>query len=102
MNAPSPAALIEAPDDLDAINKLYRERRWSDGLPIVPPTKEAIEEFLRFTERSPDEVLGVLLPDRRAATVWSVAVNGVMAGCRPEYMPILVATIEAISKPSRG
>ena len=50
-----------------------------------------IEAFLRFTDRKPDEVLGVLLPDSRAATVWSVAVNGVMAGCRPEYMPVLVA-----------
>ena len=63
---------------------------------------EAVEEFLRFTEREPDEVLGVLLPDSRAATVWSVAVNGVMAGCRPEYMPILVALIEAMADPKYG
>ncbi len=83
----------------NAVNKYFVKHEYSDGLPIVPPTKEAIEEFLRFTERSPDEVLGVLLPDRRAATVWSVAVNGVMAGCRPEYMPILVATIEAMADP---
>ena len=83
----------------NAVNKYFVKHEYSDGLPVVPPTKEAIEEFLRFTERSPDEVLGVLLPDRRAATVWSVAVNGVMAGCRPEYMPILVATIEAMADP---
>ena len=83
----------------NAVNQYFVKHEYSDGLPIVPPTKEAIEEFLRFTERSPDEVLGVLLPDRRAATVWSVAVNGVMAGCRPEYMPILVATIEAMADP---
>ena len=83
----------------NAVNKYFVKHEYSDGLPVVPPTKEAIEEFLRFTERSPDEVLGVLLPDRRAATVWSVAVNGVMAGCRPEYMPILAATIEAMADP---
>ena len=82
-----------------AVNQYFVKHEYSDGLPIVPPTKEAIEEFLRFTDRSPDAVLGVLLPDRRAATVWSVAVNGVMAGCRPEYMPILVATIEAMADP---
>ena len=70
--------------------------------PIVPPTREAIDEFLKFTDRAPDEVLGVLLPDRRAATVWNVAVNGVMAGCRPEYMPVLVALVEAMCDPQYG
>ena len=86
----------------NAVNKYFVEHEYSDGLPIVPPTKEAVEEFLRFTDRGPDEVLGVLLPDRRAATVWNVAVNGVMAGCRPEYMPILVALIEAMADPKYG
>ncbi len=81
------------------VNRYFYAHEYSDGLPVIPPTKEAVEAFLRFTDRSPDEVLGVLLPDRRAATVWSVAVNGVMAGCRPEYMPILVATIEAMADP---
>jgi hypothetical protein len=83
------------------VNGYFQEHEYSDGLPIVPPTREAIESFLRFTDRDPDEVLGVLLPDKRAATVWSVAVNGVMAGCRPEYMPILVALIEAMADPVR-
>jgi hypothetical protein len=88
--------------DFDAVNRLFIEREWSDGLPIVPPTRERVDAFLRCTQRSPDEVLGVLLPDHRAATVWSVAVNGVMAGCRPEYMPILVALIEAMADPRYG
>ena len=66
-------------------------------LPIVPPTREKVEAFLRHTDRAADEVLGIMLPDSRAATVWSVAVNGVMAGCRPEYMPVLVALIEPIA-----
>ena len=51
---------------------------------------------------TPDEVLGVLLPDKRAATIWNVAVNGVMAGCRPEYMPVLVALVEAMCDPVYG
>ncbi len=86
----------------NAVNRYFVEHEYSDGLPIVPPTQAAIGEFLRFTDRSPDEVLGVLLPDRRAATVWNVAVNGVMAGCRPAYMPILVALVEAMADPKYG
>jgi hypothetical protein len=84
------------------VNRYFYEHEYSDGLPIVPPTRDAIEAFLRYTGREPDETLGVLLPDQRAATVWSVAVNGVMAGCRPEYMPVLVALIEAMCDPEYG
>jgi hypothetical protein len=86
----------------EEVNSYFYEREWSDGLPVVPPTLEKIEEFLSFTERKPDETLGVLLPENRAATIWTVAVNGVMAGCRPEYMPILVALAEAMSDPIYG
>ena len=74
----------------------------SDGLPIVPPTVERVAEFLRFCDRPGETELGVLLPDKRHATVWNVAVNGVMAGCRPEYMPILVALVEAMADPRYG
>ena len=86
----------------DAVNRYFLEHELSDGLPIVPPTREKVEQFLKFTDRAPDEVLGILLPDNRAATVWSIAVNGVMAGCRPEYMPVLVALGEAMAHPYYG
>jgi len=86
----------------EEVNAHFYEREWSDGLPIVPPTAEKIEEFLSFTDRAPDECLGILLPENRAATIWAVAANGVMAGCRPEYMPILVALIEAMADPTYG
>jgi hypothetical protein len=86
----------------DEINRFFYENRWSDGLPIVPPTPERVAELLRFTDRAPDEELGVLLPDQRSATVRGVAVNGVMAGCRPEYMPVLVALVEAMADPRYG
>ena len=85
-----------------AVNQYFVEHEYSDGLPIVPPTREAIEAFLAHTDRDPDESLGELLPDKRAATIWSIAVNGVMAGCRPEYMPILVAVVEAMCDPGYG
>ncbi|MBI4189402.1 MAG: hypothetical protein HY525_02555 [Betaproteobacteria bacterium] len=86
----------------DEVNEFFRTRQWSDSLPIVPPTKAKIEAFLGFTDRKPAEVLGIVLPDNRAATVRSIAVNGVMAGCRPEYMPILVALVQAMLDPEYG
>lgn len=87
---------------LDEVQRYFYENLWSDGLPIVPPTRERIEAFLDFTDRPPDDPLGTLLPDSRAATVWNVAVNGVMAGCRPEYMPVLLALVEAMCDPQYG
>jgi hypothetical protein len=86
----------------DEVNRYFYEHELSDGLPIVPPTKGRVDEFLRHTSRDAEDVLGILLPDSRAATVWSVAVNGVMAGCRPEYMPVLVALVEAMADPYYG
>jgi hypothetical protein len=84
------------------VNQRFYRDGYTDGLPIVPPTAAAIDRFLAFTPRSPDQLLGTMLPDRRAATVWNVAVNGVMAGCRPEHMPILVALVEAMADPQYG
>ncbi|MBI2906327.1 MAG: hypothetical protein HYX92_01585 [Chloroflexi bacterium] len=84
---------------LDEVQEFFLQNMWTDGLPIVPPTIDRVGEFLRFTDRSPDDVIGVLLPENREATVWNIAVNGVMAGCRPEYMPVLVAIVEAIADP---
>jgi hypothetical protein len=84
---------------LDEVQEHFHAREWSDGMAFVPPTRERIEAFLRWTDRHPDEVIGVLPAEYREATVWSVAVNGVMAGCRPEYMPILLAAVDAIADP---
>lgn len=87
---------------IDEVNRYFYENLWTDGVPIMPPTLGRIEAFLAFTDRDPNEVLGVMLPENRAATIWSIAVNGVMAGCRPEYMPVLVALVEAMVDPSYG
>ncbi len=86
----------------EEVNDHFLLKEWSEGLPIVPPTVEKIEEFLRFTDRSPDELLGTLLPDSREGTVWNVAANGVMSGCRPEYMPVLLAVVEGMLDPVFG
>ena len=98
---PGPRDVI-ATGTFEEINEHFYANALSDGLPIVPPTVERVEQFLRYTDRGPDESLGTLLPDSRAATVWSIAVNGVMAGCRPEYMPVLIALVEAMADPAYG
>ncbi len=88
--------------DLNGVNEFFHENRWTEGLPIVPPTIAAVQAMLEYTDREPDEIVGVLRPGRCEATVWKIAVNGVMAGCRPEYMPILLAIIEAVAEPDAG
>ena len=83
----------------DQVQDYFYGKLWTDGLPVVPPTKSRVDAFLEFTDRNPDDVLGVLPPEGRAATLHSIAVNGVMAGCQPEYMPILIAAVEAMCDP---
>ena len=90
------ARLIEAPADLEELNKLYIKRRWGDGLIIAPPTREAVERMLRHTNRKPDDVVATIAPGMGAATVEYIAIQGVMAGCYPEYLPVLIAAAEAV------
>lgn len=75
------------------------ERGWSDGLPVVPPTDARILRMLSGTRRRPDEVVGRVPPNLVDCTVEKVAINAVMAGCRPEYMPVLLAALEAALDP---
>jgi len=82
------------------INRHYQERGWTDGLPIVPPTEDDVRECLRWTDRDPRDVVAVLPPRQGEATVERIAVNAVMAGCRPEYLPVLIAAIEAMADPA--
>jgi len=88
--------------NLEEVQEHFLKNYWTDGLPVIPPTVDKIEKFLRFTTRKPDEIIGKLLPENREATVWNVAVNGVMAGCRPEYMPILLSVAEAVAAGNVG
>jgi hypothetical protein len=102
-SSPEPGARdIVFSGSFEEVNRLFLENQWSEGLPIVPPTVDAVEAFLDMTDLPAEHSLGSLLPDNRAATIWSVAVNGVMAGCRPEYMPVLVAVAEAMADPGYG
>ena len=72
------------------------DRGWSDGLPLVPPTRERVLRMLEGTSRAGDEIVALMPPNLVECTVEKVAVNSVMAGCRPEYLPVVLAALEAV------
>lgn len=91
---PIVARRIEVAPLEDEIEACF-EREWSDGLPVVPPTPTRVYRMLQGTTRSPDEVIGIIPPDLAPCTVEKVAINAVMAGCKPEYLPVVLAAVEA-------
>ena len=84
---------------LDEVNEYFKEMKWSDGLPIIPPTYEKVQSFLKYTDMRWDETVANLPIAHRNTTTWHVAVNAVMSGCRPEYMPILIALTKGLGDP---
>ncbi len=88
---------LDLPDeDPDTIYELFEKHGWGDGLPLVAPTDQRVTEMLSSIEFSPEEVIAVLPPRGGSATYRSVAVNAVMAGCKPEYFPVVVAAVKAL------
>ena len=83
---------------VEAIEKCY-ELGWTDGLPVVPPTSERVQQFLDYAQRPAEEVIGSLPERRREVTVGKVAANAVLAGCLPEYFPVVLAATEAMLAP---
>lgn len=81
---------------LDEIHAHFKAMGWSDGMPFLPPTYEKVLEYLDYTDHAWDETIAVLPGANRATTTWHVAVNACMAGCKPEYMPILIAMTKAM------
>jgi hypothetical protein len=86
---------FELADPAEAIEFCYRQG-WTDGLPVVPPTPGRVSEFLEYAGRQPDEILGTIPARNRVITAEKVAINAVMAGCLPNYMPVIVAAVEAM------
>lgn len=84
--------LAELEDEIEAIY----DRGWSDGLPLVPPTETRVLAMLAGTRRDPQDVVAVVPPNLAECTVEKVAINAVMAGCRPEYLPVVLAAVEAV------
>jgi hypothetical protein len=85
---------------LEEVQDYFYKHRWTDGLPIIPPTEKKVKEMLKGTSHSPDEIVTSLMhPEELTVTVEKAAVVGVMAGCRPEYMPALLAITETYGNP---
>jgi hypothetical protein len=92
------AAEVDVPGWAEAI-EAYFERGWTDGLPVVPATPEAIRPFLAVAGLEPGDIVLTEATRRRSISAEKVAINAVMAGCRPEYMPVVVAAVEGIGDP---
>ncbi len=92
--------LIRDPDPAAAVNRLYRERGWTDGLPIVPPTLGRVDEMLAESPLERHASLGEVEPLGGVATVEKVAANAVMAGCEPSYFPVVLAAVQALLDPA--
>ncbi|MBI4333201.1 MAG: hypothetical protein HY673_18200 [Chloroflexi bacterium] len=84
------------------MNFLFLRNLWSDGLPIAPPTEERVGWILRGTDLAPEMAVGAVMPRGRIATVESAAAALAMTGGRPEYLPVLIAAVEAITRPEWG
>lgn len=86
-------------ESYSAMLELFEARGWGDGLPIVPPTPDLVEAFIRASGRAGTDVIGRIPPIWGEATVEKIAINAVMAGCRPEHMRVVVAATEAMLEP---
>ncbi len=82
---------------LEKMNDAFLDWGWSDGFPVIPPTEEAVKKMLQGTKRPPDQtIIEKFVPGMARASVKSIAVNAVMAGCKPEFLPVVIAAVEAM------
>jgi hypothetical protein len=84
---------------LQEVNRFYYSKGWTDGLPIIPPTEAAVAEMMTGTDLPPDHVVATLIPRKGKATVEKIAINAVMAGALPTYMPVLIAAVQSFADP---
>ncbi len=89
---------IKIVDSIEEVYRTYCERGWGDGLPIIPPTEERVRRMLSGCTRAPEETIAVLPPRMGKATIEKIAVNAVMAGCLPDYLPVLVGAVKAVAE----
>jgi len=85
--------------NLKEVNQFFYKRGWTDGLPIIPPTEEAVAQMLTGSDLKADHVVAKIIPRLGKATVEKIAINAVMAGALPTYMPVLIAAVEAAYGP---
>lgn len=84
--------------DPEKVSYDFYTRRMTDGLPIIPPTRERVQKFLEYTDKDSDDIIAVLPPRQGNATPEKIAVNSVMAGCIPQFMPVVQNSIDALSR----
>jgi hypothetical protein len=84
---------------LQEVNQFFYRKGWGDGLPIIPPTEEAVAEMLTGTDLPPDHIVAKIIPRKGKATIEKIAINAVMAGALPTHMPVLIATVQAFADP---
>src|SRR5690349_6517846 len=84
-------------DDPDLLLDYVESQGWGDGLPVIPPTEDRVQAMLDATPLPPAHVVAVIEPRRGEATVEKIAVNAVLAGCRPAYFPAVLGAIEAVA-----
>ena len=85
---------------VEKFNEMFLANHWGSGLPLLPPTAERVKWMLGGTTRSPDEVVGTVAPKNGKATIEKIAINAVMAGAKPEYLPVIIAAMEALTDKS--
>ncbi|MEL7157478.1 MAG: UGSC family (seleno)protein [Actinomycetota bacterium] len=101
--ASEPAATeVAVTGTIDEVNLEFLRRGWSDGLPVIPPTIDRVEAFIAASGHDPWKRLGIATTSGRDLTVWSIAVNAVMAGCDPAHLPVLLAVAEILADPHYG
>jgi hypothetical protein len=88
--------LVELADSPDALQEFFFEHGWTDGLPVMPPTAAKVGAMLAAAGRDAEETIGPIPPRMRQATLEKIAVNAVLAGCRPEYFPVVLSALEAV------
>ena len=101
----APEIIIEGDDLMDAFDRmqdLFIRNYWSDGMALVPPVAKKVDAMIQASGRDPEEVVGKFAPGMGIGTVRKIAANAVMAGCKPETMPVIMAMMECILEPSIG
>lgn len=96
LQRPTEKRWVELPNSAAAMSQYFYEHGWTDGLPIIPPTEEAVRDMCRFSDRAASDVVGKIPPRWGKGTIEKVAVNAVMAGCESRYFPVIVHALEAM------
>lgn len=89
---------LTLPNSCEQLFQEFYQKGWTDGLPILPPTEEAVQKMVAFTGRDPQEVIASIPPKWCQATIELISINAVMAGCLPEYMPVIITAIQAMTE----